>query len=214
MIVLDLIQGSDEWLLARCGKATASRMGDLMARTKSGWGASRANYQAELVIERLTGKPADRFVSPAMEWGSKCEPEARALYEFLYDCEVRQVGLVAHETIAHSLASPDGLIGSDGLVEIKCPNSATHVQTLLGAPIADAYHKQMAWQMACTGRKWCDFVSYDPRLPPEMQIHVTRVKRNDDLIRELEVEVSAFLSEVAETVEKLRAKYQPQAEAA
>lgn len=208
MIVIDLEQGSDAWLLARCGKATASRMGDLMARTKSGWGASRTNYAAELVVERLTGKPAEKFKSGPMEWGTQHEPEARALYEFLQDCEVRTVGLVTHPTIADSLASPDGLVGTDGLVEIKAPNTATHLQTLLGSGIDGRYLMQMAWQMACTGRKWADFVSYDPRLPPEMQIHVTRVLRDDELIETLEREVTAFLREVADTVDSLRTRYQ------
>jgi putative phage-type endonuclease len=214
MIVIDLEQGSEEWLLARCGKATASRMGDLMARTKSGYGASRTNYAAELIAERLTGKPAEKFKNGAMEWGSAHEAEARALYEFLHDCEVRSVGLVTHPSIANSLASPDGLVGHDGLVEIKCPNTATHIATLLGGGIDSRYVLQMAWQMCCTGRAWCDFVSYDPRLPAEMQIHVTRVKRDDDMISNLEIEVAAFLAEIDETVDKLRMRYQPTAEAA
>jgi putative phage-type endonuclease len=214
MIVIDCEQGSDEWLLARCGKATASRMGDLMAKTKSGWGASRANYAAELVAERLTGKPAEKFKNGSMEWGSAHEAEARALYEFLHDCDVRTVGLVPHPSIDMSLASPDGLVGDDGLVEIKCPNTSTHIETLLGSGIDKRYGLQMAWQMACTGRKWCDFVSYDPRLPAEMQIHVTRINRDDDMIRELQHEVALFLKEVDETVAKLLAKYQPTAEAA
>src|SRR5688572_9895193 len=164
MIVIDLEQGSEEWLQARCGKATASRMGDLMARTKSGWGASRTNYAAELIAERLTGCPAEKYKSPAMAWGTDHEAEARALYEFLGDCEVRSVGLVTHPSIANSLASPDGLVGDDGLVEIKAPNTATHIATLLGGAIDSRYVLQMQWQMACTGRKWADFCSYDPRL--------------------------------------------------
>jgi putative phage-type endonuclease len=214
MIVIDCEQGSEEWLLARCGKATASRMGDLMAKTKSGWGASRANYAAELIAERLTGKPAEKYTNGAMQWGTQYEPEARALYEFLHDCEVRTVGLVTHPALPMSLASPDGLVGDDGLVEIKCPNTATHLETLLGSGIDKRYGLQMAWQMACTGRAWCDFCSYDPRLPAEMQMHVTRVTRDDDMIRELQHEVALFLKEVDETVDKLRARYQPTAEAA
>jgi putative phage-type endonuclease len=208
MIVIDCEQGSEEWFAARCGRATASRMGDLMARGKSGWLASRTNYAAELIAERLTGKPAERYSNAAMAWGTQHEPEARALYEFLHDCEVRTVGLVTHPTIAMSLASPDGLVGADGLVEIKAPNTSTHLQNLLGGGIDGRYLMQMAWQMACTGRAWCDFVSYDPRLPAEMQMHVTRVKRDDDMIENLEREVIAFLAEVEVTVETLRTRYQ------
>jgi putative phage-type endonuclease len=214
MIVIDIPQGSDEWIAARCGKVGASRMGDLMARTKSGWGASRANYAAELIAERLTGCPAEKYKNAAMTWGTEHEAEARALYEFLNDCEVRTVGLVTHPSIANALASPDGLVGEDGLVEFKCPNTSTHIETLLGGAIDKRYVLQMAWQMACTGRAWCDFCSYDPRLPAEMQMHVTRVKRDDDMIRELQHEVTLFLKEVDETVDKLRAKYLPVAEAA
>lgn len=207
MIIIDCVQGSEAWLAARLGKVGASRMGDLMAKTKSGWGASRTNYAAELIAERLTGKPAEKYSNAAMAWGTDHEADARALYEFLHDCEVRTVGLVTHPSIADSLASPDGLVGHDGLVEIKAPNTSTHLQTLLGGGIDSRYLLQMAWQMACTGRAWCDFCSYDPRLPAEMQMHVTRVKRDDEIIDNLEREVTAFLAEIDDTVQALRTRY-------
>jgi putative phage-type endonuclease len=161
----ELIQGSEEWKLARCGSLGASRLADAVARTKTGYGASRANLMAELLVERLTGIPTDGFVSPAMQWGTDKEPDARAAYEFRSDVEVAQVGIVPHPTIAGTHASPDGLVDTYGLIEIKCPNTASHVETLLGDEIAGKYVTQMQWQMACTGRDWCDFVSFDPRLP-------------------------------------------------
>jgi len=208
MRVIDCTQGTPEWLAARMGKVGASRMADLTAKTKTGWSASRANYAAELVAERLTGTPAEKFTNAAMAWGTDHEAEARELYEFLHGASVAQVGLVLHPSIEMSCASPDGLIGNDGLLEIKCPSTATHLETLLGSEIDGKYLKQMQWQMACTERAWCAFASFDPRLPPEMQLHVRRIKRDDRFIAELEKDVSIFLSEVSETVEKLRALYQ------
>ncbi len=200
-------QGTEAWLLARCGKVTASRIADLMAGTKSGWGASRANYAAELVAERLTGTPAEKFTNAAMNWGTTTEPEARAAYEFARDVEVIEVGMIEHPTIAMSGASPDGLVDDDGLLEIKCPNTATHIDTLLSGKVPEKYRLQMLWQMACTGREWCDFASYDPRLPEEMRLFVTRVQRDDEAIAEIEREVRAFLAEVDQTVSALTDKF-------
>lgn len=200
-------QGSDEWLAARCGRVTASRMADVMAKTRSGYGASRANYLAELVAERLTGQPAARFTNDAMRWGTDQEPNARAAYAFAYGVEVEETGLVMHPTIADFGASPDGLIGDDGLIEIKCPNTATHIDTLLTGAVPQKYVLQMQTQMACTGRQWCDFVSYDPRMPAEMQSWVKRVHRDDDLITEIEAETIKFLDELSATIAALRGKY-------
>ena len=191
-----IVQGSPEWHAARLGKVTASRVCDVIARTKTGYGASRANYMAELVAERLTGSPAERFVSDAMRWGTEREPEARRLYEFRVEAEVAEVGFVDHPLIAWSGASPDGLIADDGLVEIKCPNTATHLDTLLGQTVPDKYVVQMQWQMACTGRGWCDFVSYDPRLPSPMRLFVARIPRDAARIAELELEVVGFIAEL------------------
>jgi len=200
-------QRTDDWFAARAGKATASSIYKIMAKTKTGYGADRENYAAQLVAERLTGKPADSFSNAAMQWGVDMEATARVAYaESIGDCPV-EVGFIDHPTVAWSGASPDGLVGFDGLVEIKCPNTATHIRTLNGAGIDKKYMLQMQWQMACTERDWCDFVSFDPRLPDEMQMHVRRVDRDAELLVEIEAEVTKFLDEVAATVSQLQATY-------
>lgn len=199
----ELIQGSDEWFAARLGKATASRIADLMAKTKTGWGASRKNYAAELIAERLTGVGAAKFSNAAMQWGTDTEPHARAAYEFYRDVEVSEVGFVPHPKIEMAGASPDGLVGDDGMVEIKCPNTATHIDTLLNKSIDGKYVKQMQFQMACAGRQWCDFVSFDPRMPERLRLYVERVHRDDDMVTEIEGAVSEFLSEIDATVAAL-----------
>lgn len=198
-----IAQGTPEWHALRIGKATGSRIADVVAETKTGPSASRANYMAELVAERLTGKRTEAFVNAAMQWGTDKEAEARHLYAFEKDAEVIEVAFVDHPTIPMSGASPDGLVGADGLVEFKCPNTATHIATLRGAPIDKKYMVQMQWQMACTGRTWCDFVSYDPRLPLEMAMHIRRVPRDDKQIADLETKVAAFLAELDQTVSEL-----------
>jgi len=200
----DLQQGTDEWLIAKLGKVSASRLADVMARTKSGYGASRKNYMAELLVQRLTGEPTEHFVSKDMQWGIEHEDEARAAYEEYSGVFVRQVGFIAHPTIPMAGASPDGLVGEDGLVEIKCPNTATHVDTLtVGAPDT-RYFKQMQCQMECTGRGWCDFVSYDPRMPHGLDLFVVRVNRDEAFLAEAREEVKRFLAELDEMEAKLR----------
>ena len=203
--MLDAPQRSTAWLQARVGRATASRAADIIAKTKSGWGASRYNYEAELVAERLTGVPADSYVNGAMQWGQEKEPEARAQYAFLADLDVVEVGFIEHPRIPMAGASPDGLVGDDGLVELKCPNTSTHIATLLGEPIAAKYITQMQFQMATTSRLWCDWVSYDPRLPDYARLHIHRVYRDDGYIAELENEVRIFLLDVARKTERVRA---------
>lgn len=202
-----MIQGSEEWHAARLGKATASRIADIMATTKTGPGAARKNYHAELVAERLTGAVADRFTNAAMQWGTEREPQARASYTLATFNSVEVVGFIDHPTIPMSGASPDGTVGAGGLVEIKCPNTATHIETLLGGTPDGKYIKQMQWQMACTGREWCDFVSFDPRLPDDMQLFIARITRDDAMIAEIEDAVRAFLAEVDATVDALTQKY-------
>lgn len=204
-------QGSLEWLQARAGRATASRIADIVATTKSGASASRANYAAQLVAERLTGEVEPSFTNAAMAWGTEKEAEARNAYSFLHNADVVEVGFIDHPTIAMAGASPDGLVGSDGLVEIKCPNTATHIDTLLSGKVPAKYVTQMQWQMACTGRFWCDFVSFDPRLPEPMRLFVHRVPRDGARIDELEKEVAVFLEEVRVTVDRLIAAYSPPA---
>lgn len=201
-------QGSPEWFQARCGRVTASRVADIVARTKSGYSASRANYMAQLVAERLTNTVADSYSNAAMQWGTDTEPEARRAYEFFRDTEVEEVGFIRHPHIADCGASPDGFSGNVGMLEIKCPQTATHISTLLNEKIDGKYITQMQWQMACAERQWCDFVSYDPRLPGNMQLFVDRVFRDDDRIAELEKEVTAFLEELDDTVSALRDKYE------
>lgn len=202
-----LEQRSPEWFAARLGKATASRIADVCARTKTGWGASRANYLAELVCERLTGQPTQGFTNAAMQWGTETEPQALAAYQFLTDNVVEPVGFVDHPTIPMAGASPDGLVGEDGLVEVKCPSTNTHIKTLLEGAIEGKYHQQMQFQMACTGRQWCDFLSFDPRMPEGMDTWIKRIERDDAKIREMEEIVAEFLAEVDQTVAKLRERY-------
>ena len=197
MKIIDFPQGSPEWLQARAGKVTASRINDVMAKIKTGEAAARKDYKAQIVAEILTGKPQeDGFTNEAMRWGTENEPFARAAYETFANVLVDQCGLVLHPTIERGAASPDGLVGPDGLVEIKCPKTATHLQYLVDGKVPTHYQPQMLWQMACTGRDWCDFVSFDPRLPDHLQLFIRRFSRDQTRIDEIESEVRAFLSEV------------------
>jgi len=193
----------------RLGKVTASRVADVIAKTKSGPSASRANYMAELIAERLTGVPAEKFTNAAMQHGTEYEAEARTAYEFYSDVDVQQVAFVMHPRIAMAGASPDGLVGPNGLVEIKCPAIATHLNTLLNGTIAGKYITQMQFQMACTGRAWCDFVSYDPRMPEHMRIWIRRIDRDDTFISAMEREVSDFIQELRAEEERLIRLYSP-----
>lgn len=207
MQTLDAAQGSEEWFAARRGKVTASRVADVMARTKTGWGASRANYAAQLIAERLTGVTVDGYRNAEMQWGSDMEPEARVAYEFMTGSRVMAVGFVPHPTIPMAGASPDGLVGTEGLLEVKCPNTATHIDTLVGQSIAGKYELQMQWQMACTGRRWCDFVSYDPRMPDHLRLFVKRLRRDEKVCLELENGVRAFLAEIDGRLADLKRLY-------
>ena len=203
----EIVQGSPEWHALRIGKVTASRVSDVIAKTKTGWGASRANYMAELIAERLTGEPAEKFTNAAMAWGTEKEPDARAAYEFFRDAQVSEIAFVDHPVIGMTGASPDGLVGDHGLVEIKCPNTATHLDTLLTQAIPSKYVTQMLWQMEVSGRAWCDFVSYDPRLPETMSLFVKRVERDDNLIDEMRSLVIEFLDEIEQKITALNRMY-------
>lgn len=189
-------QGTKEWFTIRIGKVTASRVADVIAKTKTGYSASRDNYMAQLVCERLTGQKGESFTNAAMQHGTDTEPLARAAYEALKDVLVDEVGFVPHPSINMAGASPDGLVGDDGLLEIKCPNTATHIETLMSKTVPGKYNTQMQFQMACTGRQWCDFVSFDNRLPEQFQLFVKRVPRDDEFIKQMEDEVVKFLNEL------------------
>lgn len=208
----EIEQGTDAWHQMRLGKVTASRVADIMRTTKSGISATRQRYLGELVAERLTGQPTQGFKSADMEWGNVTEEQARTAYEFLAMAgDLHGVAFVDHPKIAMSGASPDRLVGESGLLEVKCPATHTHIATLLGSPIPPDYIIQMQWQMACTGRIWCDWVSFDPRLPEDMRLFVKRVARDDKRIGELEAEVEEFISEVSDTVARLEKLYRQEA---
>ena len=197
------IQRTDDWYAARLGKVTASRVADVVAKTKTGYGASRENYMADLIVERLTGQKASTFSNAAMERGVEQEPHARAAYSARTGELVEEVGFIDHPTIPMSGASPDGLV-AEGLVEFKNPNTSNHLDTLLADAVPGKYVTQMQWQMACTGRPWCDFVSYDDRLPEHLRMFVKRVERDDAYIKMLETEVTKFLAELEEKLTQLQ----------
>jgi len=196
-------QGTEAWFNIRIGKVTASRVADVLAKTKTGYSTTRDNYMAQLVCERLTGQKGESFTNAAMQHGTETEPLARAAYEARYDVLVDEVGFVSHPTIEMAGASPDGLVGDDGLIEIKCPNTATHIETLLSESVPNKYYTQMQFQIACTGRKWCDFVSFDNRLPTELQMFVKRVPRDEMYIKLIEDEIVKFLAELDTKINQL-----------
>ena len=199
----EIIQGTDEWFAARLGKLTASRVADVIAKTKTGYSTSRDNYMAQLVCERLTGQKGESFSNAAMQWGTDTEPKAREAYMAARFEIVTEVGFVNHQTIEDAGASPDGFVGDLGLIEIKCPNTATHIDTLLSQTVPSKYNTQMQWQMVCTGRHWCDFVSFDPRLPAELQLFIKRVEYDPVFGAMLEKEVIGFLKELDNKIEQL-----------
>lgn len=197
-------QRSDEWFEARRGKVTASRIGDLMARTKTGYGASRQNYMDQLIDEIITGQSQPGFTNAAMQWGIDTEPQARSAYELITGNEVQEVGFITHPRIVDAGASPDGLVDDDGMLEIKCPNTKTHREFLLTEKIPKRYMLQMQWQMACAGRAWCDFVSFDPRLlDGSLHCKVVRVDACSDTIADIEQEVEQFLIELGDVVKRI-----------
>ncbi len=209
----EMIQGTAAWFEARCGRVTASRVADVIGRLKGGgWRGERAHYRDQLVAERLTGEVARHFVTAEMVWGTDNEPRARAAYEFLFDAAPEQVGFIDHPTIAMAGASPDGLVGDDGLVEFKCPKTTTHLGYWLAGTLPEEHRPQVLWQQACLpGRAWTDFVSYDPRLPADLQLFRIRVPRDDAAIAAVEREVAEFLAEVDAQVEQLMALCQRKA---
>ena len=196
-------QRTEEWHQIRSGKVTASRVADIIAKTKTGYSTSRDNYLAQLVCERMTGKPAESYSNSAMQWGTDQEPFARAAYEAAKDVLVDELGFAIHPTIDMAGASPDGLVGDFGLVEIKAPHTATHIQTLLDGTVPTKYITQMQWQMACTQRQWCDYCSFDPRMDEGLQLFIKRVEYDPIYVAQLEKEVINFLMDVEDKIQKL-----------
>jgi len=192
--------------MLRAGKVTASRVVDVLSKVKSGESAGRKNLKMDLVAERLTGKPTDSFTNSAMQWGTEQEPFARIAYEAYRNLFVEQIPFMDHPTIEWFGCSPDGLVGEDGLIEIKCPSTTTHIEYLQEGKPPSRYVPQMMAQMACTGRKWCDFASFDPRMPEELQLFVVRLNRDDAYIQEMEAEVKKFLDEVEQVLAQLKRK--------
>lgn len=203
----DIEQRTDAWYQARLGKCTASRVADAVRKLKDGRpAATRENYKAELLIERLTGKPFEGYVSQAMMRGTELEPVFRSEYQMATGNRVELVGFVQHPVINLAGASPDGFVGEHGMVEFKCPEPAQHIRTLLGEPIDKDYIHQVQFQMACTGRQWVDWGSFNPQFPEELQLKLIRVARDQAFIDKLEVEVMKFLQDVDEEEQKLRAQ--------
>lgn len=200
-----MLQRSDEWRQARCGKVTASRVADVLSKIRSGESAARRDYKFQLVSEIISGKPQDDgYINEAMQYGIDHEDEARIAYEAQEGVLVEQVAIVQHPRIERAAASPDGCIGDDGLLELKAPKLATHLNYLLDGVMPTKYQPQCLWQLACTGRDWCDFVSFRPDLPPKLQLFIVRFQRDDVRIREMEAETVIFLAEVDALVTKLR----------
>jgi putative phage-type endonuclease len=196
-------QGTPEWLAERAGRVTASAIGNvLMAKSTAGY----QNYLAQLICERLTGQPVETFKSDAMQYGTETEAQARAFYELESGNDVTECGFIPHPSLIWAGASPDGLIGDLGLVEIKCPQPAKHIKNLMGGTIDKAYSLQMQWQMECTGREWCDFVSFNPSFPDHLQIHIQRVERDAETIAELMTATTSFLADVDAKLRVLNAR--------
>lgn len=210
MRIVDVEQGSDEWKKARTGKVTASMVDCVTAKKGGAEAATRKKYKIKLVGEILSGEPADFFHSAKMDRGTDIEPLAREAYAISRGVEVSQVGFVLHPTIERAGASPDGIVGEDGIMQIKCPDTHTHLQYILEDKVPADYQKQMLWEMACTERKWCDFVSFDFRLPEHLQLFVKRFERDDLRIAEIEREVIAFNLEVDDLLFRLAKQPQPE----
>ena len=202
MKVITAEQGSEAWLAARAGKVTASMISNVLAKPET---AAYRDYQAQIVAELLTGKPqGSDFTNAAMEFGTENEPFARSAYEVFTGFTVDEVGLVLHPTIDRAGASPDGLVGSDGLVEIKAPKMSTHLSYICAGVVPTKYKNQMLFQMICAERAWCDFVSFRPDLPEHLQLFVIRFQRDEAKIKELTTAVNLFLAQVDEMLTKLK----------
>lgn len=206
MAIIDCEQGSPDWLQMRVGCCTSSRLNDALAKLKDPKkeSAERRKYRQELAVERLCNRAMEHYVTDAMQHGIDNEPIARAEYELFTNREVRQIGLAMHDSMKWFSASTDGLVGDDGILEIKCLGSLKHLDILLSNEIPEEYHKQMLGGMACADRAWCDFVSYDPRMPDGLQLFIKRFPRDDKIIAGMELEVGQFLVEVEQMLELLK----------
>lgn len=196
----DIEQGTPEWDAVRCAKVSGSHMADVtMKKTLAGY----QNYWARLISEGITGNIEEEKVTYDMQQGIELEPDARGVYEYKKDVLVTQVGFIDHPHIDKSGSSPDGLVGTDGAIEIKCVIRKTHLVTMLTGKIPTKYVQQMQWLMACSGRLWCDFVSYCPALGVDLQLHVLKVERDDKMIKELETAVILLNKDVTATISQL-----------
>src|ERR1051326_2949253 len=202
--IVDCEQHSPEWFAVRCGRITASRAADVLAKIKKGEAADRRHYREELMAERLTNIPTDHYVSREMQWGIDQEPFARAAYEVACDVDVETCGFFIHPNIKNFGASPDGLVGTDGIIQVKCPNTSNHLAWMQAGEIPLEHAPQLLADLACAGRKWIDFVSFDPRLPAHLQLFIRRFYRDEKLISALEAEVIQFDQEVEAAIGKLQ----------
>lgn len=201
-------QRTEAWYAARAGKVTASPILKVYKRIRGGgYSKERETYKYQLIAERLVGTTISQQRNAAMQRGIEKEAEARDRYQRITNLPVTEAPFVPHPHIGDAGASPDGYVGDEGLVEIKCPTSQTAVEVLLTEEVDDQYLAQIQWQLACTGRAWCDYVVFDDRLPPSMQMFVKRIERNDELIRSVEKEVREFIAEISADIERLWNKY-------
>ena len=187
-------QRSPKWFAARGGKVTGSCVSDVLTKVKTGESTSRANYRAQLVVERITGLPAGGdYTNAAIQRGTDLEPVARVAYEVKTGSLALETGFWHDDNMG---ASPDGLIDDDGLLEIKCPSLATHFGYLKAGTVPSKYVPQIQMQMFVTGREWCDFVSFCPEYPEHLRLMIVRCKRDDEYISNMVIEINKFLSEV------------------
>lgn len=206
----EMRQRTAEWFQARLGKVTSSNIYNVLSRTTKNLPTSKyEEYKIKLMTERLVGEISQSYTTAAMQWGIEHEENALKEYAFIYDTEVTQCGFIQHPTIQMAGASPDGLIGENGLVEIKCPQSANHLRFWMTETIKPEYLAQMHFQMACTGRQWCDFVSYDPRFAEQsahLRLKVQRIHRNDEQIETINQAVETFLEEIEQDIQQITAQ--------
>lgn len=197
-------QRTDDWFAARLGKITASRIADILQVAGKPETAKRRNYRTELICERLTGVRSESYTNEAMQRGIDLEPVARSVFEMYKLVTVVEVGFIDHPSIPMAGASPDGLIGDDAIIEIKCPQPNTHVETLMDGKVPTKYIPQIQWQLACTGRKVCYFTSYCPEMGNNLELAVFTVPRDDTYIKMLETEVERFNNEIETYLEQLK----------